>query len=149
MVGRVYVNCYFNSILFCYFDTPLILLCVMKDSKESLKLTANGLKGKLLNFTGKSGEHWVSIIPSLNVSGYGDSGADAIEDLGYNLKVLCEDLFALTQDQRDAELKKMGWSRNKFFKKQYSSAYVDDNGILQNFDSPGQVQKTILEPENI
>ena len=121
----------------------------MSDSKEYLKLTHKGLKGKFLNFTGISGKHWISIIPSLNVSGYGDSEVDAIKDLEYNLKVLCNDLFELTQERRDAELMKMGWSRNKFFKKQYSSAYVDENGVLQNFDSPKQVKKTIFEPANV
>ncbi|WP_456867902.1 hypothetical protein [Galbibacter sp. BG1] len=121
----------------------------MTENKKHLKLTHDGLKGKLLNFTGKSGEYWVSIIPSLNVSGYGDTEKEAIKDLEYNLKVLCDDLFKLSQGQRDAELKNLGWSRNKFFKQQYSSAYVDDKGVLQNFDSPKQVKKTILEPANV
>lgn len=121
----------------------------MVDIKEHLKLTSNRLKGELLNFTGKSGDHWISIIPSLNVSGYGDSESEALEDLKYNLKVLCEDLFELTQDQRDTELKKMGWSRNKFFGKKYASVYVDENGVLQNFDSPKEVKKTIMKPANV
>lgn len=121
----------------------------MSDNKEFLKLTKNGLKGKLLNFTGKSGEYWISIIPSLNVSGYGDTESDATKDLEYNLKIFCKDLFELSKDQRDAELKSMGWSKNKFFGKQYSSVYVDENGVLQNFDSPKQVKRTILEPSNV
>ena len=89
----------------------------MADNKEYLKLDSDGLKGKLLNFTGKSGAHWISIIPSLNVSGYGDSEADAINDLKYNLNVFCEDLFKLSQGKRDVVLKNMGWSKNKIFKK--------------------------------
>ncbi len=120
-----------------------------KDLIESLKLTPKGAKGQFLTYTGKSGEHWVSIIPSLNVSGYGESEEDAIKDSQYNLKVLFEDLYELTLAQRDSELKKLGWLPNKFFKRQYSSAYVDENGVLQNFDSPKQVKKSLLEPSNI
>lgn len=63
-----------------------------------------------MNFTGKSGGHWVSIIPSLNVSGYSESEEDAIKDSQYNLKVFFEDLYELTVAQRDSELKKRGWS---------------------------------------
>ncbi|MBB3125245.1 hypothetical protein FHS04_002789 [Mesoflavibacter sabulilitoris] len=121
----------------------------MNNIREYLKLSRTGLKGKFLNFTGKSGDHWISIIPSLNVSGYGDTEQDSIKDLEYNLKILCEDLFSLNETQRDLELKKMGWERNKIFKKQYSSAYVDENGVLQNFDSPSQVKKSILEPSSL
>lgn len=120
-----------------------------KENTEYLKLTPTGVKGKFLAFTGKSGEYWVSIIPSLNVSGYGESEEDAIKDLQYNLRVLYEDLYELTLAQRDSELKKLGWSQNKFFKRQYSSVYIDENGVLQNFDSPSQVKKSILEPANV
>jgi hypothetical protein len=123
-------------------------MSINKEFSEYLKLTPKGVKGKFLNFTGKSGEHWVSIIPSLNVSGYGESEEDAITDLQYNVKVLFEDLYELTATQRDSELKILGWSQNKFFKKQYSSTYVDENGVLQNFDSPKQVKKSVLEPSN-
>lgn len=119
-----------------------------KELPEFLKLVPKGVKGKFLVFTGKSGEHWVSIIPSLNVSGYGETEEDAIKDSQYNLRVLFEDLYELTAVQRNSELKKLGWSQHKIFKKQYSSAYVDENGVLQNFDSPSQVKKSLLEPAN-
>lgn len=117
----------------------------MSHEKEFLKLTPNGLKAKALLFTGKSGDYWISIIPSLNVSGYGDKEEDAIKDLEYNLNVLCEDLFRLNPKSRDSELKKMGWTKNKLFKKKYSSAYVDKDGVLQNFDSPKNVKRSLIE----
>ena len=139
-----------RKICACLFLKKLTSCFTKSTDKKAVSIwIATVLKGKLLNFTGKSGEYWVSIIPSLNVSGYGDTEKEAIKDLEYNLKVLCDDLFKLSQGQRDAELKNLGWSRNKFFKQQYSSAYVDDKGVLQNFDSPKQVKKTILEPANV
>jgi hypothetical protein len=96
-------------------------------------------------FTGEQGEFWVSIIPSLNVSGYGNNEEEAIEDLRFNFNVMCHDLFAINEIQRKAELNKLGWNINKFFKKRYSKAFVDENGILQNFDHPELVKKSILE----
>lgn len=119
-----------------------------QEHKEFIKLNPKRVQGRFLNFTGKSGGHWVSIIPSLNVSGYGESEEEALEDSEYNLKVFFKDLYELSPLQRDIELKKMGWSQNKIFKKKYSSTYVDENGVLQNFDSPKQVKKSILEPSN-
>lgn len=121
----------------------------MSVQREHLKITSTGLSGKLLNFIGKSGEYWISIIPSLNVTGYGNSESDAHNDLAYNLKVFCQDIFELSQPQRDIEFNKLGWNKSKYFKKKYSSAFVDEKGVLRNFDSPKDVKKTVLEPANM
>lgn len=60
-----------------------------------------------------------------------------------------EDIFQLSPKKKEAVLKNMVWEKNKFFKKRFSTAFVDENGVLQNFDSPKQVKKAILEPANI
>lgn len=114
-------------------------------ASENLKVSPSGLVGRLSAFSGKQGEFWVSIIPSLNVSGYGESEEDANESLKENLQVFCEDLFSISDTQRRSELKKLGWEPNKFFKKRYSKAYVDENGVLQNFDNPEQVKRKVLQ----
>jgi hypothetical protein len=113
--------------------------------KEKIKISPNSIHGVFLNFTGKSGDHWISIIPSLNISGYGNTENEAIQDLEYNVEVFSKDLFKLDHLQRVKELKKLGWTKHKYLKKQYSSSFVDENGVLQNFDFPEQVKKTILE----
>ena len=114
-------------------------------TNEKLHVSAHSLKGNLNCFTGKQGEFWVSIIPSLNVSGYGQSEEEALNDLGSNFEVLCKDLFSINDIQRNAELNKLGWEINKFFKKRFSKSFVDENGTLQNFDYPEKVKKSILE----
>ena len=84
---------------------------------ETLRLTKNGIKGWLRNFTGMQGEHFVSIIPSLNVSGYGFTESEAIESLKDNLHTFFSDLFALTEVQRRKEISTMGWEVNTIFNK--------------------------------
>jgi len=113
--------------------------------KEQLTLTQENFQGVFLNFTGKLGEYWGSIIPSLNISGYGDSEKEAVQDLEYNVEQFCNDLFFLDATNRILELKKLGWTKHQYFKKRYSPAFVDENGVLQNFDFPKEVKKTILE----
>jgi predicted RNase H-like HicB family nuclease len=43
----------------------------------------------------KEGKYWISFIPSLNVSGYGKTKSDAMQDLDYNIVVLLKDLHFL------------------------------------------------------
>lgn len=114
---------------------------------EKLTLKTHGIKGRFNLFTGKSGEYWVSIVPALNTSGYGKTEEEAQSDLQYNLNLFCKDLFSLNSEQRVTELKKMGWHNDKLFKKQFSSAFVDENGVLKNFDFPTEVKKTSTELE--
>ena len=118
---------------------------VKKFENEKITVKTNGLKGNFICLSGKSGDHWISIIPSLNTSGYGSTEEDSKEDLKYNLDLFCEDLSKLDRDSINRELSKLGWSRDKFFRKRYSSSYVDENGVLQNFDSPKDVKRFVLE----
>ncbi len=87
------------------------------NNNDSLILNKSGVKGKVLNFTGESGEHWISIIPSLDVSGYGNSEFNAIQDLKYNLDIFFKDLFNLSENRRDIELKKWAGIKIKFSKR--------------------------------
>lgn len=112
---------------------------------ERLKVSAHGLVGRLNAFSGEQGEYWVSIIPSLNVSGYGKTEEEANESLKENMQTFCEDLFAISEVQRKIELKELGWEPSKFFKKKFSKAYVDEHGVLQNFNNPDQVKRKVLQ----
>lgn len=112
---------------------------------ELLKVSSNALIGKLAAYSGEQGEFWVSIVPSLNVSGYGETEDEANDSLKENLQVFCEDLFVISESQRKKELKKLGWEASKFFEKRFSKIYVDENGVLQNFNNPEKVKRRILE----
>ena len=112
---------------------------------ERLTLGYHNLKGTFRCFSGKSGEYWISLIPSLKVSGYGNSEEDSLEDLRYNLNIFCDDLFGLDRIKRQLELQKLGWSQSAIFKKKFSAAFVDKEGVLRNFDHPEQVKDSILQ----
>lgn len=114
--------------------------------KDTLKVNFKNrqLKGNLTAFFGKDGDFWVGIVPSLNVSTYSDNLEDAQEALKDAIDIFVNDLFALSESQFYEELKAMGFEQHQFFKKKYSNSYVDENGVLQNFDNPETVQKQQL-----
>lgn len=113
--------------------------------KEKITLNKDSMKMALQSFTGIQGEFWVSIIPAVNVSAYGKTEFESIENLKENLDLFCDDLFSLKPDRRLLELQKLGWEADKLFKKRLSKTFVDENGILQGFDHPEQVKKNFLE----
>lgn len=113
--------------------------------EEKIKLSSHVITGNLKCYTGEQGEFWVSIIPSLNVSGYAKTEKESLDDLKMNVLVFCEDLFNINESQRKAELRNLGWTISKLFKKQFSKSYIDENGVLQNFDFPERVKKSIFE----
>jgi predicted RNase H-like HicB family nuclease len=114
-------------------------------TEESLKMSSDVVEGFLKTFTGQQGEFYVSIVPALNVSGYGKDEAEALESLEENLNTFFDDLFELSEVDRHKEVMKLGWVRDRFFKKRFSSSFIDENGVLQNFDFPEKVTKSILQ----
>ena len=112
--------------------------------KEKLRLGPSSIEGILHVYSGQQGDHMVSIIPSLNVSGYGNTERDAFESLKENLHTLFEDLFSVNDVLRRSELRSLGWVNDNIFKRRLSRSFVDENGVLQHFDHPDQVKKSIL-----
>ncbi|MCZ2480056.1 hypothetical protein [Aquirufa nivalisilvae] len=113
--------------------------------EEKIKLKHDSISMLVSRFSGKQGDYWVSIIPSLNISGYGKTEEDSNEDLNYNVKVFCHDMFAADENSRIQELKKLGWVRGGLLKKQYSKSFIDSDGVLQNFDHPEDVKVSMLQ----
>ncbi|MBK7306852.1 MAG: hypothetical protein IPI88_07260 [Chitinophagaceae bacterium] len=74
-------------------------------------------------------------MPSLDITGYGETRERAIEMLKFSILDYFESLIKLPSKQIEAELHKFGWKQNKLRHKQYSKAYVDINGELQNFNA--------------
>ena len=112
---------------------------------EKLRVAKDGLEGTLRVFTGQQGEHIVSLIPSLNVTGYGPDENTAIESLKENLETFFDDLFELSEVEIHRELKKFGWQQEVFFKRRMIMPFIDESGVLQNFDFPEQVKTSILQ----
>lgn len=81
-------------------------------------------------------------MPSLNLSAYGETAKEATDRLVHEvLDDFFENLLALKPEQANNELRKLGWTRNKLFKKQFrSNSYVDRNGVLKNFNLPEETK---------
>lgn len=118
----------------------------MKEVKESLKLNIKQKKGKgvfrLIQF--EDNGHFIAYIPSLNLSGYGDTEEEAINMLG---DIVFEDFFENLFEQPEnvifEHLKKFGWTKGAFFTKDLSNnVHIDKEGILKNFNLSSETKIT-------
>lgn len=99
---------------------------------EQLKVSKHEVKARINVLTGQEGDTWVCYCSSLNTSGYGETKKEAEESFRHNLEVFCEYLLKLKVEQQYQELRSLGWESKKYARKQFSKAYVDENGELQN-----------------
>ncbi len=113
----------FTSIIHKYTDNQ---------GQEKIKLTPNSLVMQIQVIIGQDGDYWVCVSPSLKISAYGDTKEEAEKNFEEHLNLFREDLFGLDPGQRVLELKKLGWTQKKYHKRQFSKAFVDENGMLQN-----------------
>lgn len=111
---------------------------------DSIRLHHDSIKIKVAVFTGKEGDYFVSLSPSLNVSGYGKTKREAKVSFQENIILFCQDLLALPKKQIEIELKALGFIKEKFHNKNFAKVYVDENGDLQNFEE-GTVEREIHE----
>lgn len=112
--------------------------------KETIRIQKNLMKVRLVIFTGKDGEFYVTISPSANISGYGKTKEESHESFNENVKVFCEDLLALPQNEMEKELLNLGFHKERLHNKNFSKLYVDEHGDLKNFEA-GTVEIKVLE----
>jgi predicted RNase H-like HicB family nuclease len=86
--------------------------------------------------TVKDNDNFVFIIPSLNLSSYGETYEEAKEMMDkIVLNDFCESLMALPLPEILKELHSLGWSNSPFFAKELSrTSYIDKQGLLKDFD---------------
>lgn len=112
--------------------------------KELIKTDKKGIFQMEINaITGKQGDIWVSIAPSIDVSGYGETQEEARESFKHNLNLFANDLSDVTEAERNDYLRENGWIKNTFFAKKFSKAFVDKDGILQNLENPSISLQTL------
>jgi len=100
-------------------------------NREFLRIKGRKLTIKATVISGKDGEHFVSIIPSIMVSGYGSTEEEADASLDENVETFCEDFLKLDLEHQQAELRKLGFTKVKYRTKNFSKLYVDEDGLLQ------------------
>ncbi len=87
-----------------------------------------------LNFIDKDTKQFVIYIPSLNISGYGETKEKADEMIKESFDFFCSHLVSLDTPQMNSLLAALGWRKN-FFAKQFSKLYIDETGALKNFNA--------------
>lgn len=102
--------------------------------EESLKTSSDSISIEVNTITGKEGDFWICISPSLNVSGYGRTIEEAKKSFEENIIIFCDDIQSLKSEKKHQILVSLGWKQKKYAKKQFSKAFVDKDGILQNLE---------------
>ena len=115
-----------------------------QDKKDILRIKTGKIEAKLNILTGKQGVHFLTYCPSLRISGYGNTEKEAVDFIKEEMEVFCEDLFSMNNTEREKFILSLGFTREKFHNKNFSKAYIDENGRLQDFDE-GTVKREILE----
>lgn len=114
------------------------------NKEEFFRAKKNSFLLRVKVFSGKEGKIFTMYSPSLNVSGYGNTEAESDESLTLSVDLFCESLSEMNSKQRDQVLTKLGWERVQYKNKNYSKSYIDEVGVLQNFD-PGTVTTKFIE----
>lgn len=102
------------------------------EATENLRISNSELNLTIRVFDGKDGDFFILFSPSLNISGYGLSKKDAEESFKTSIEAFALDIKELSTKKREAALTKLGWHKEKLKQKNYSHAFIDKEGILQN-----------------
>ena len=73
-------------------------------------------------------------IPSLELSGYGETIEKAREMIQFNMEQFFGHLIKLDSFQLLADLRELGWVKNKFFNKQFLNSDSNIDDALKNFN---------------
>lgn len=96
----------------------------------------------------KDGEFYMNYIPSLNLTGYGDTDEEARHMLmDIVLKDYIDNLMHLPESDLYAELRQYGWVRKPFLTKQLRNIqFLDTNTIKDTFNLPAE---TVIEEKYV
>lgn len=115
----------------------------LKGFIETIRITKAGIHVKVVRATGKEGDFYVCIAPSIQVSGYGRTKQEAQESFEANMHLFCDDLMRLHTKDREHQLRILGFKKELFKHKNFSKTYVDKNGEL-HFEA-GTLETNVLE----
>lgn len=116
--------------------------------KEFILFSKNRTRIGVAVFSGKDKAtgSYVSVVPALQISGYGDTLAEADEMLDDAVYDYMRELNKLSPKQRNSELIRIGW-RKALHKNKEFRPYVDAEGVLRDFDFEGDMKERSIEEE--
>ena len=143
IVSRVFLfNLFFlrNRILSMFKVTKSQLI----SEKDTIRIKNGKISCSLNIYSGKQRDYIINYCPSLNISGYGKTDEEAEDFIKVEMEVFCEDLHSMNTKNKEDFLSSLGFKRDVFAAKNYSRAFVDENGKLQDFEE-GTLQHKMLE----
>ena len=112
--------------------------------KENVRVKSGFIKIKAVTISGKDGDYFVVVSPTLLVSGYAKTEAAARLAFEENILTFCEDVLNMTDKQLDGYIKSLGFEIEKHENMHYSKVYVDENGLLKGMEL-GRISISTLE----
>jgi len=86
-------------------------------------------------FKDKDTKQFVYFSPGLDISSYGETEQKAMEMFKEAVHAFYESLLKKSRSQIEKELSLLGWKKDKLRNKDFSKAYIDVEGTLQNFNA--------------
>jgi hypothetical protein len=104
----------------------------LKGFTETLRITKKNISAHLMAVSGREFDSYVIFAPTFNLSGYGATKKEAEEMIMESFKDFVSHLLSLSPSKREAYLIESGFSKEKLKSKNFSKAYIDEKGELQN-----------------
>jgi hypothetical protein len=114
---------------------------VIPSGGDSIRIKRGRGKGKIsatllhFIFQDKDTSQYIILVPSLDISAYGETKEKAVEMMNYTVSSYLRALAGLTPKFFQAELSQFGWKQNKLKHKEYSKIFVDREGELNGFNA--------------
>lgn len=115
---------------------------------DTLRIRPNRVTGNLntVEFQDADTKQFIYYFPALDISGYGETADKALEMAKFSISEYFSYLHLLSPKKREAELRLKGWKTDKLRNKEFSKAFVDGEGELQDFNAvEGRVKHLTLE----
>lgn len=120
-------------------EVPKFNVAKQKVSVEELHInfTKKQVQGRLgaVRYIDKDTKQHILYMPSLDISGYGETQAKAWKMLKFCIEDFFTHLLGHKQSEVNKALKALGWEKSFLFHKEFSRAYVDNEGQLQNLNA--------------
>lgn len=109
---------------------------ILHDSLQINLITGRvKISARIFKYRDRDTHQIVYYIPSLEISGYGNTDQRAREMLNSSMDNYFTLLFKLPPGQLESELIKSGWKHTTSRKEEYSRAYVDVAGNLRELNA--------------
>lgn len=114
---------------------------------EEIIVTKRGkslnVKGEVSMFSFSQNEFIIIYLPSLGISGYGETVDEAKESLEHTLTSFIENMHGLSMSKIEKEFLNLGWKKNHFFNKRFSHVTVKYN-VLRKLRNVWSFQKFVF-----